>query len=156
MRESLLADRLQLTRQVFAGEVTRTQLMTRSVPEMAFVGVAIMLAVPRQFLDRGNVVKGHLSVALGRLLSSGVSQTQAARDMGLYRPNPGRGNGKPVQLTPPPQLTRLVRELGATPAVQVFLRDAADDVALRQEAKEAQRRQVRATIEEGRDRGRNG
>ena len=139
MDEATLQKLLRLTRQVFAGEVSRTQLATRPATEMAFVGTAIMLAARQGFVDDHNAVRGPYNDALERLLSLGIVNVftparvegfrngnylvKAASSLGLYQSSRGRG-GTRVVLTPPPGLLALVRELGCTPAVRIFLQDA--------------------------------
>jgi hypothetical protein len=132
---------LELTRQVFSGTVTRAELSRRSSREQAFVGTAIMLAVPQNYLDGMNVM-GIYSRALETLLSagtvnflaregdhmSGSTLVNATRSAGLYRPTPGRGGYKTIVLTPPFELVELVQELGHTSAITAFLQDSAAGV----------------------------
>lgn len=129
---------LELTRLVFAGTITRAELSRRSTHEQAFVATAIMLASRQGFLDDNNTVVGPYNRVLEALLSAGTvnwlageegfksgdALVQAARSAGLYRPTPGLGGIKPIVLTPPAELAALVQELGCTPAIAAFLRDA--------------------------------
>jgi len=64
---------LQLTRRVFKGDLKRADLARRrSQKEVAFVGVAIMLARHEDFLDDQGVVLEAYDRILERLMSVGV------------------------------------------------------------------------------------
>lgn len=133
---------LELTRQVFTGAVNRAELSRRSTQEQAFVATAIMLAARQNFLYDNNMVRGAFSNVLEALLSAGIvnhfagekgfktggTLVQAALAAGLYRPTRGRGGGKSIILTPPPELDALLQKLGYTQAVAKFLRDSAAGV----------------------------
>lgn len=134
---------LELTRKVFNGEISRTQLAKRTTYEQAFVGTAIMLAARDFYLVDSNLVKGPYSRHLERLLSAGIvnpyttynkykngdALMAAARRADLYRSAPGRGGSKPIMLHPPPQLDALVQELGLTPSISVFIEESWAGVA---------------------------
>ena len=134
---------LGLVRQVFNGEVTRTELAQRSAQEAVFVGVAIMLVVGEPFIYHDsyhdNWVLGHYNERLEYLLVTGTFNfyqeerrhwhesdlSGASLRSGWHKSfPPGKGGRKDVKLAPPPELEALVVELGRTPAIDRFLQDA--------------------------------
>lgn len=133
-------------RRVFQGKITREQMASLSRRERAVIGLAIMLAMPDDFLDDTGDGALHprrndLAMVLYDICGRGIdrhterdSWLGACRALGLYARNPGRGGMKIFALTPPPEVQALVNELGVTPAVAAF-KEAAD-AALKAEEEE--------------------
>ncbi|HVI69535.1 MAG TPA: hypothetical protein VM581_03685 [Magnetospirillaceae bacterium] len=122
-------------------KVTRDSLAEFALRELAYVAFAIMLARPDRYLNssRGTQwLQGYLNATLQEIVVDGVPHEYASggtlryarvsgnelvrvcRNAGLYSPEPGKGGGKNIWITPPKELIALVAEFGNHPAVDAF------------------------------------
>jgi hypothetical protein len=137
-RKPTLQQLLELTRQVFEGRVSRSDLARMSPLERVFVAQGIMLAARSKFLDSDNSLLRPYNHTLEYLLVLGtlnrytvdIQQWVSGNDLvevslrtGLHQSVPRRGT-VPIVITPPSELVALVSSLGLTRAVARFLQDA--------------------------------
>jgi hypothetical protein len=137
---------LDVTSQIFRGELSRNELSKLDKSVRVFVGTALMVLFREHYLTSGNIVAGPRGVygdairelvavrsandgddgretyAQGAMHDPYVLNT--AVRLGLYERQPGRGGIKHIRLQPPPEMVRLVRKFGVTPAIQLFMAEA--------------------------------
>jgi len=128
---------LKVARQVLIGKIRRSDLIELQRPELAYIGITIMVA-SRYKLKDDDHVEGSLADVLEDLLLKGVFLTEknigerpahwpdeirkAASVLGLYKQG-AKGGVRRLVLDPPLRLLELVAECQSNSAIRTFLKD---------------------------------